>query len=123
MKITLKGVPPSLNTTSGRNNCCVYRKAKQIWTEAVYIACIACQERPKTPYQRAMVRIDYFFPDRRRRDPDNYSGKFLLDGLTKAEIILDDDFKHISLSQHGFMDREQPRTELHITEVPKEMWW
>lgn len=121
MKITLKGVPPSLNKFAGRGNTWEYRREKRVWTEAVYLACVS--QRPARPYQRAMVRIDYFFRDRRRHDADNYSGKFLLDGLTKAGLIQDDDFGHISVSHHGFVDRENPRTEIHITEVPKEMWW
>ena len=42
----------------------------------------------------ATVCITCFFPDNRRHDPDNYAGKLLLDGLKKAGIIKDDDFKH-----------------------------
>ena len=66
------------------------------------------------PPDKAMVRIDYYFPDRRRHDADNYCGKLLLDGLTKAGVIADDDFAHISLSVHGYVDRTNPRTEINV---------
>ena len=95
MRIILRGVPPSLNAFAGRENTWEYRKAKKEWT-------------------KAMVRIDYYFPDRRRHDADNYCGKLLLDGLTKADVIADDDFAHISLSVHGYVDRTNPRTEITV---------
>lgn len=62
----------------------------------------------------ARVRIDYYFADSRRRDPDNYCGKLLLDGLTRAGAIADDDFSHIALEVRGHVDRENPRTEITV---------
>lgn len=114
MTITLKGVPPSLNEFAGRKNVWEYRKAKQQWTYAVMITCRACKDRPKEPYPKASVCITYFFPDQRRHDADNYAGKFLLDGLTKAGVIVDDDLKHISVSIYGEHDKQNPRTEITI---------
>lgn len=55
---------------------------------------------------------------RRRRDPDNYSGKFLLDGLTKAGIIVDDSFNHITLRLEAYCDPARPRTEINVEGVP-----
>ena len=49
--------------------------------------------------------------------PDNYSGKFLLDGLTKAGIIVDDSFQHITLKLEAETDKKNPRTELWIKEA------
>ena len=95
MRIILRGVPPSLNAFAGRENTWEYRKAKKEWTEAVQWMCKTIPHGP--PPDKAMVRIDYYFPDRRRHDADNYCGKLLLDGLTKADVIADDDFAHISL--------------------------
>lgn len=66
MKIVLKGVPPSLNQFAGRKNTWEYRAAKKQWSDAVYIACMA--QRPYETLEKAMVRIDYYFPDRPSHD-------------------------------------------------------
>ena len=114
MKITLKGTPPSLNKFVGKMGGWEYRKEKQKWTTMVFFLGRAI--RPPKPYTRATVEITYYFPDRRRHDPDNYCGKFLLDGLTKAGIIEDDDFSHVRLGVMGEVDRDNPRTEIVVTE-------
>ena len=113
MKIVLKGVPPSLNRFAGRLNNWEYRNAKKHWTDAVQWACRVEKVR-ETP-EKALVRIDYFFPDNRRHDADNYCGKLLLDGLTKAGAIKDDDFSHIALVVYGHVDKVDPRTEITVT--------
>ena len=112
MKIVLKGCPPSLNRFAGRENSWEYRKEKARWTQAVRIMCL--QDRPREPFPFAEVEIMYYFPTRARHDADNYSGKFLLDGLTKAGVIIDDDMRHIRLTVAGGYDRENPRTEITI---------
>lgn len=117
MKIVLKGIPPSLNTTVGRFNAHQYRRDKEYWTCCVYLACKACKDRPKAPYEKAEVTITYFFPDRRRHDADNYAGKYLLDGLTKAKVIVDDDLRHITTRIVGEYDKLHPRTEIVVEEV------
>lgn len=112
MTITLKGNPPSLNRFAGRENSWEYRNAKKLWTEAV---CWACKPyRPPKPPDRAEVTITYYFPTQARHDADNYCGKFLLDGLTKAGIIADDDMKHITLTVRGKYDKVDPRTEIEV---------
>lgn len=114
VSITIKGIPPSLNRTAGRQNVWEYRKNKELWTKMVYMASKACKDRPSEPFQYAVVDITYYFPDKRRRDADNYSGKFLLDGLTKAGVIVDDDLKHITTVISGDYDKKNPRTEIVV---------
>lgn len=120
MKITLKGTPPSLNKFMGRKNEWDYRNEKTIWTRAVLYAAKAAKDRPAQPLEKAEVRIDYFFRTAIRHDADNYCGKFLLDGLTKAKVVVDDDFAHISLTVHGHIDRKNPRTEITVTRMWEE---
>lgn len=123
MKITIKGVPPSLNRTAGRQNVWEYRKTKEQWTRAVQLTCRASKERPKEPYEYALVELRYFFPTRGRHDADNYAGKYLLDGLTRAGVIVDDDLKHIRTLIVGDYDKNNPRTEITITEIKEyELW-
>lgn len=115
MTVVVKGVPPSLNAFAGRNNVWDYRQTKQKWTWAVKTACMgANKDKPKEPWKKAKVEITYFFPNQCRHDSDNYSGKFLLDGLTKAGVILDDDLRHISVTVQGEYDKKNPRTQILI---------
>ena len=121
MRLVLNGVPPSLNRFAGRLNGWEYRSEKERWTSAVQWLAkreLARLGRPAAP-DFAHVAITYFFPDRRRRDPDNYGGKFLLDGLTKAGAIRDDSFAHIALTVRGDTDCKRPRTEIVVTEGDK----
>lgn len=117
MRITVKGVPPSLNQFAGRENSWDYRKAKAYWTQLVWAECMASKERPREPFALADVEVLYYFPTRSRHDADNYAGKFLLDGLTKARVITDDDMAHIRLHVAGDYDRKQPRTVITVREV------
>lgn len=121
MTITLKNTPPSINRFAGRANVHEYREEKERWTKAVYLTAKAAKTRPRTPYQRAAVEITYFFPNRNRRDPDNFAGKFLLDGLTMAGVIADDDFRHIRLSVAGEYDKHNPRTVIRVTGIGAEV--
>lgn len=117
MKIELKGCPPSLNKFAGRQNSWEYRNEKAYWTQIVWAACRASKDRPAKPMEKADVEILYYFPTRARHDADNYSGKFLLDGLTKAGVIVDDDLAHIRTNIAGDYDRKNPRTVITVKEV------
>lgn len=114
MKVVIPGVPPSLNRTAGRQNVWEYRRNKALWTLWVQRACLACKERPEKPWEKAVVELCYYFPDKRRRDADNYAGKFLLDGLTKAGVIVDDSFGCVTLILDGECDPKNVRTEITI---------
>jgi len=117
LKLVIPDIPPSNNKFMGRNARgfhFVYQEEKQKWE---WLVRAAVRQKPKKPFKKAMVRITYFFPDKRRRDPDNYSGKFLLDGIKKAGLIEDDSFSNIRLELHGQHDKENPRTEIEIEEV------
>lgn len=76
----------------------------------------ASDVRPKleTPIKKCVVRITYFFRTRQRHDPDNYNGKFILDGLREAGIIEDDSFLNVELQLCGSYDKENPRTEIEV---------
>lgn len=116
IKLTIKGIPPSLNRFLGRANEWEYRHSKQDWTDMVVWAIRAQKIRLPKPFQKAHVTITYYFPDNRRHDADNYCGKFLMDGLTRGGIIVDDDFDHITVCVAGDIDRKNPRTEITVVE-------
>lgn len=115
MRITIPEIPPSLNRFAGRKNVHEYRREKNRWKYMV--ALLSKQVKPDKPIDQAIVRIAYHFPDAIRRDPDNYAGKMILDGLTAAGIIVDDSFTHIRLELSGQIDRANPRTEIEVQEV------
>lgn len=116
IKLIIPGVPPSLNRVAGRNNVWEYRTTKKKWTEAVQWAIKAERAKPKEPFEHANITITYFFKTAARHDADNYSGKFLLDGLTRGGVIVDDDLKHITTTIRGEVDRNRPRTEITVEE-------
>ena len=117
IRLAFVGVPPSMNQFNGRKlkNVQVYRAVKADWTDRVTWQARA--RRPKRPFERAEVLIEYQFQDNRRRDPDNYSGKFILDGLTKGGIIRDDSFQHISLTVRAKPTPGPAETTITIREV------
>lgn len=61
--------------------------------------------------------FDFYFKDKRRRDCDNYtsSAKFINDGFTEANVIIDDASKYLELKfpPHKY-DKENPRLEIII---------
>lgn len=87
-------VPPSNNKFIGRNVRWAYQEEKKRWAMLINAY---CRPRPSVPFQKATVNIKYQFPDGRRRDPDNYSGKMILDGLKAVGVIADDSFNNITL--------------------------
>lgn len=107
-------IPPSNNKYIGRNMRFAYQDAKKAWADKIYFL---CRPRPPKPFNKAVVVLTYYFKDRRRHDPDNYAGKFILDGLVRAEIIIDDSFDNISLHLNGRYDKDNPRTEIYIKEL------
>lgn len=113
IKIVIPEIPPSDNRFKGRENVWEYREQKKAWKEMVALLC----RKHKATLDRAEVRITYYFPTRHRRDPDNYSGKFILDGIVEAGIIKDDSFDCIKLVLVGAYDKSDPRTEVEITEM------
>lgn len=56
-----------------------------------------------------------YYPTNRRHDPDNTTPKFVIDGLVESGMIVDDDYKHITMIvlECGY-DHDNPRTELTI---------
>lgn len=112
-------IPPSNNIYMGRGTrktqSQAYQAEKRKWSWMILEA--VGRNRPKEPIKIATVKLSYHFPDKRRRDPDNYSGKFILDGLVNAGVLKDDSFNNIKLELLGKYDKENPRTEVIIEEV------
>lgn len=114
-KYIINELPPSNNKYMGRGSrglTMEYQREKKRWARDIMV--IVGKDKPKTPYKRATVTLIYYFKTKHRRDPDNYSGKFILDALTECGVIEDDSFKCIDLILKGKHDKENPRTEIEI---------
>ena len=117
MKIVINEIPPSNNKFIGRNARWQYQDEKTRWH---WLIKSAIQCKPSRPFKNASVEITYFFKDQRRRDPDNYSGKMLLDPLVREGILQDDSFNNIELILKSYVDKAKPRTEIEILEVAED---
>lgn len=118
MKYIIKDIPPSNNKYMGRGSRgqnFTYQDEKRQWEWLVKAS--VGQNKPKSPIAKAKVTLTYYFKTRHRRDPDNYAGKFLLDGLVNCGVIKDDSFKCIDLELIGKYDKENPRTEITVKEL------
>ena len=114
LQITVHNIPPSNNQFMGNSRSFVpYHRQKTEWH---WLIKSAIKKKPKEPIRSAVVTITYFFPDRRRRDPDNYSGKFILDPLVQEGILIDDSFSVVELVLRAEVDKNNPRTEIEVYE-------
>lgn len=115
LKLVIPALPPSNNKFLGNSHSFrPYLAAKQEWHWMVRAALSRSGQKPDRPLRHAVVTLRYFFPDRRRRDPDNYSGKFILDALVREGVLADDSFGCVTLRLEAETDKENPRTEVFI---------
>lgn len=113
--IVVDGTPPSNNKYMGNSrDFNEYRREKQLWAWKIKAA---IKTRPGKPLESAIVHIRYFFKTKGRRDPDNFSGKMILDPLVREGILVDDSFANIQLVLSADVDKKNPRTE--ITIIPR----
>lgn len=77
------------------------------------------EQTAKSPcLKRAVVKIDWGLPDRRRRDRDNLlaATKPMLDGLVAANVIEDDSVRHINLRLSWFTSPRNPVCRITVRE-------
>ena len=117
VKIVVNEIPPSNNEYMGKTyKYSVYQEEKKRWHWLIKAA-IKRAEKPKKPIEKAIVNITYYFKTKTRRDPDNYSGKMLLDPLVREGILIDDSFDVVTLVLDAGYDKDNPRTEIKIRSV------
>jgi hypothetical protein len=111
IRIVIPDVPKSMNIYAGRNVRWNFRKDKEEWHSKLKAE---LHKKPGKPFDKAVVLIHYDFTDNRRRDRDNYSGKFLMDPLVEEGILVDDSFQHVPFSLVTASFR-QPKKQTIIT--------
>lgn len=68
-------------------------------------------------FERAKIRIKYYFRTKHKRDKDNFAGfKPLLDAL-KGRVIVDDSSDRIDVNWELLYDKNRPRTEIMVEEL------
>lgn len=92
---------------------------KQKWKDFI-IWFIDNQGYSNLRIEECEMKFNTYYKTNRRHDIDNGVPKFILDGLSESGFIIDDDSKHITkLTMQCFIDKDNPRTEISITEVNK----
>lgn len=119
-------LPPTLNhayrnytTPEGRRMRVLSRSSLAFQAHAGWLAKIWVQKERWHPPEgkKIIVRIWYYWPDRRRRDQDNPQ-KLLLDAMTG--ILWSDDRWALPRVIDYAVDREKPRVEIELEEVSED---
>lgn len=85
--------PPTLNELN-RMHYMQRAKLKEKWEKIVSDSCLI---HGIQPVKRVSITLEFWFPDKRRRDLDNYAFafKFIGDALVKLGILPDDSTKEV----------------------------
>ena len=114
-KITLTGTPPSTSSIYKYRNAGKFimgymsAEGKQKKEEIRYE--LMQQYKNKCSQDDFNIEIKYFFPDKRRRDIDNFL-KLIFDAATG--LIWEDDSQIQSMMLSKYIDKDNPRVELTI---------
>lgn len=118
-KFIIPGRLPDFNQVIGlaKSHYMAYSTMKAENTEAVAWCCKSLK-----PMERVRVSITWYC-ENKRQDPDNVIGggqKFVLDGLVKAGVLVNDGWKQIaSINNKMAVDRDKPRIEVELEEELK----
>lgn len=117
IKLTIPLTPCSLNVWQ-RAHWAKRGRIQYEWGVETVIALAKIGEGARLVklFERARVRIKYFFRTQHKRDKDNYTPKVIMDCL-KGRVIVDDSSDRIDLDWELFFDKNQPRTEIEIEEL------
>lgn len=71
--------------------------------------------------EKFKISYKWVFDSNRRHDADNYvfMNKFIADGLSEAEVIVDDAFgqMYLELDCNKYVEKDNPRVEITIEEI------
>lgn len=117
LKLVIPLTPCSLNYFM-RSHWAKRRRIQDEWDVEVVKALAQAGEGARLVrlFERARVRIKYFFRTKHKHDKDNYAPKVILDCL-KGRVIVDDSNDRIDLDWELLYDKKHPRTEIIIEEL------
>lgn len=112
----LNSIPDSLNKYLGKSGkWYAYQSDKKKWDNKVGLTVLSVG-RPEIPFEKSVVTLHYQFPSRIKHDPDNYSGKLILDPLVKHGVLKDDNFLNIKLILEASYKKGEARTIITVEE-------
>jgi len=110
LTVIIYDIPPSLNDWHGMH-WAAKAKVKKQWESLLIVLLRGCKR-----VEKPVVRITYYPDIERRRDKDNMTPKFIMDGLVKSGVIMDDNSKVVDLDWSIGPVMESGRTEIMIWE-------
>ncbi|MEW6557199.1 MAG: RusA family crossover junction endodeoxyribonuclease [Elusimicrobiota bacterium] len=114
MKIVIPEIPSSLNKIFAMH-WAERQREKARWSDL--IAWKILTQKLKPIKGQVKIKLVYYFKTKGSHDYDNYSGKFILDGL-KGKVIKDDSQRIVTELTHEFhYDPENPRIEILIESI------
>lgn len=114
--LIIDGIPPTINTMLTKH-WRTYKRYKDEWKETTYYT--ALSEKIQKFTNPVTITIELNFKDKRRHDPDNYTPKFIHDGLVDAGVLEDDSFKQIKELTIREGDKKNNTTVVYIEEKTK----
>lgn len=114
LTITIHELPPSQNQWKKWHWSVLAEETKR-WNVLIMLLAMSTK---CGKFKRPVIRFSFYFPDNINRDRKNFeSWKPLLDGLTWARVIEDDNYKVIQEEKSEVaVDRRDWRTEIQIWE-------
>lgn len=125
LKIHIEDIPSSNNKYQGQGSKSKairdYQGEKKLWSQLIWIMKGKQKKRGdldewQLPLQKATIIMMYHFKGNGRRDPDNYSGKMILDGLRDWGYITDDSFKEIDILPLADFGHKSNSVDIYILE-------
>ncbi len=115
ISLTIPEIHPSINVWNGWGYH-KYNREKCRWAEMVGWI---CKNLPPMKGE-VTVTVRYYFRTRRKRDIDNYTPKFIMDGLVQGGLIEDDNSNIVKrLSVEMDYDIRNSRTDVIIRPYTK----
>ena len=114
LTVVIHEIPPSQNVWKLWHHITLNDETQR-WNDLIIIL---ARSATKKQFHKPIVKFRFFFSDNRERDRKNYeSWKPLLDGLTRAGVIADDNYRAIKEEISDIeVDRQNSRTEIVIRE-------
>lgn len=112
LTIVIHELPPSQNAWKQWHYIALNNETQR-WNDLIILL---ARNATQKQFTNPVVKFRFFFPDNRPRDRKNYeSWKPLLDGLTRAGVIADDNYREIREEPADIeVDRGNPRTEILV---------
>jgi Holliday junction resolvase RusA-like endonuclease len=121
LQIKVPALPPQACSPNFRGHWSQKYKAAQEFKKLVYLCALEVKPKDWVAPDKVVLRLTFVTGDQRRRDADNLmaAAKPALDALTSAEIIKDDDSKHLTIGEVEIKsDKDSlPKTLIEIGEA------